>query len=134
MCILDDVLSHNLTNCFPPFIMLYDHVHIHIHSKNLKHKVHQVLRKEEVTYEPANAQLINCDENLYLLTISHATTTTITVDLRQMRRFHTEKDINIDDEDLEFIVQQVEACIISTNSVVLVVVVVVVVILTDEAW
>ena len=103
--------------------MLYGHVHIY--SKNLKHKVHQVLRKEEVTYEPTNSQLINCDVSLYFLTISHATTTTATsfvhattIDLRQMRRFHTEKDINIDDEDLEFIVQQVEACIISTNSVV----------------
>jgi len=121
--------------------MLYDHVHIY--SKNLKHKVHQVLRKEEVTYEPTNSQLINCNVSLYLLTISHATTTTTiatsfvhatTINLRQMRRFHTEKDINIDDEDLEFIVQQVEACIISTNSAVVVVVVVVVVILTDEAW
>ena len=119
--------------------MLYDHVHIY--SKNLKHKVYQVLRKEEVTYEPTNSQLINCNVSLYLLTISHATTTTTTIatsfvhattiNLRQMRRFHTEKDINIDDEDLEFIVQQVEACIISTNSAV---VVVVVVILTDEAW
>jgi len=128
--------------------MLYDHVHIY--SKNLKHKVHQVLRKEEVTYEPTNSQLINCDMSLYFLTISHATTTTTTttattttiatsfvhattIDLRQIRRFNTEKDINIDDEDLEFIVQQVEACIINSSSVVLVVVVVVV-ILTDEAW
>jgi hypothetical protein len=35
-----------------------------------------------------------------------------------MRRFHTEKDINIDDEDLEFIVQQVilHACTIISSS------------------
>jgi len=63
-------------------------------SKNLKHKVYQVLKKEEVcTYATLQHSVSSLHLHLYRL--------------RQMRRFHTEKDININDEDLEFIVQQV---------------------------
>jgi hypothetical protein len=48
-----------------------------------------------------------------------------------MRRFHTEKDINIDDEDLEFIVQQVIlACM--HHHIIISTIIIIVVTLTDR--
>ena len=68
---------------------------------------------------------------LLQLLLLHITSTLLLTYLRQMRRFHTEKDINIDDEDLEFIVQQVIlACM--HHHIIIITIIIIVVTLTDR--